>query len=499
MEPFLRVSGVSKQFPGVKALDEVSMEFYQGKVTALVGENGAGKSTLMKILSGVYVRDEGAIFVQGKPAKITDPVSAQHYGISTIYQELNILPDLNVAENIFVGREPRKGFVLDHASMHARATELIDRVGLRVKTSTPASRLSTAQKQMLEVARALSVESKIIIMDEPTSSLTESETEILLNIIRSLTEHDIGVVFVSHKMKEVFGIADSILVMRDGRMVGSYEIDEVDEKTVVSMMVGRDIKDLFAKEEAQIGDTVFEVRGLSTKGFLNDISFSLKRGEILGFAGLVGAGRTEVMRAVFGIDRRESGEIYLNGEQIEIDSPKDAIAHGIGLVPEDRKEQALLLNMSVRENITLPSLRKFSRLGVISTTQERTTALGYVEKMSIRARGVEQKALSLSGGNQQKVVISKWLEIRPRVLILDEPTRGIDVGAKKEIHLLMSKLAQDGVGIIMISSELPEILGMSDRIAVMHEGRIKGILSRAEASQSKIMETAISASYIEQV
>lgn len=494
MEPFLRVSGVSKQFPGVKALDEVSMEFYQGKVTAIVGENGAGKSTLMKILSGVYTRDEGEIYVQGKPAKITDPVSAQQYGISTIYQELNIIPDLNVAENIFVGREPRKNMVLDRTSMHARATELVDRVGLHVRTNTLANRLSTAQKQMLEVARALSVESKIIIMDEPTSSLTESETEILLNIIRSLTEHDIGVVFVSHKMKEVFDIADTILVMRDGRMVGSYDKEGVDEKTVVSMMVGRDIQDFFAKEEAEIGDTVFEVRSLSTKGFLSDISFSLKGGEILGFAGLVGAGRTEVMRAIFGIDRRETGEIYLNGKQIEIDSPKDAIAHGIGLVPEDRKEQALLLNMSLRENVTLPSLRKFSHLGVISITQERETALGYVERMSIRARGVEQKVLSLSGGNQQKVVISKWLEIHPRVLILDEPTRGIDVGAKKEIHLLMSRLAQDGVGIIMISSELPEVLGMSDRIVVMHEGRIKGVLSREEASQSKIMETAISVS-----
>ncbi|MEX2601133.1 MAG: sugar ABC transporter ATP-binding protein [Balneolaceae bacterium] len=494
MEPFLRVSGVSKQFPGVKALDEVSMEFYQGKVTALVGENGAGKSTLMKILSGVYTRDEGEIFVQGKPAKITDPVSAKRYGISTIYQELNILPDLNVVENIFIGRERRKGMVLDFASMRAHATELIDRVGLRVRTSVLASRLSTAQKQMLEVARALSVESKIIIMDEPTSSLTESETEILLNIVRSLAEQDIGVVFVSHKMKEVFGIADNIFVMRDGRLVGSYQKGEVDEKTVVNLMVGRDIKDLFAKEEAEIGETVFEVRELSTRGFLSDISFSLKKGEILGFAGLVGAGRTEVMRAVFGIDRRDSGDIYLNGEQIEISSPKDAIAHGIGLVPEDRKEQALLLNMSVRENITLPSIRRFSQLGVIKTAHERKTALGYLEKMSIKARGVEQKVVSLSGGNQQKVVISKWLEIRPRVIILDEPTRGIDVGAKKEIHLLMSKLAQEGVGIIMISSELPEILGMSDRVVVMHEGRIKGVLSRAEASQSKIMETALSTS-----
>ncbi len=492
MDPFLRVSGVSKQFPGVKALDRVSMDFHQGKVTALVGENGAGKSTLMKILSGVYTRDDGEILVQGRPANLSDPVSAQRYGISTIYQELNIIPDLNVAENIFVGREPKKGMLLDRTTMHDRAEELVKRVGLHTRTTIQASRLSTAQKQMLEVARALSVDSKIIIMDEPTSSLTESETETLLDIIRSLTEHDIGVVFVSHKMKEVFAIADTILVMRDGKMVGSYDKDIVDEKTVVNMMVGRDINDIFAKEDAEIGETVFEVRNLSTKGFLSDISFSLKRGEILGFAGLVGAGRTEVMRAVFGIDKRESGEVYLNGDRIEIRSPKDAIAHGIGLVPEDRKEQALLLEMSLRENVTLPSIREFSRLGVISLTRERKTALGYVEKMSIRARGVEQKVLSLSGGNQQKVVISKWLEIHPRVLILDEPTRGIDVGAKKEIHLLMSRLAQSGVGIIMISSELPEILGMSDRIVVMHEGKIKGVLDRSEASQNRIMETAMS-------
>lgn len=490
--PFLQMKGITKKFPGVLALDHANFSVELGKVVALVGENGAGKSTLMKILSGVLKKDEGEILIDGKPASIESTLDAQKFGISVIYQELNVILNLNIAENIFIGREKRKSLFIDKAYIHKEARKLLDIVGLNVDTNTLVKDLSIGQRQMVEVARALSMDAKVIVMDEPTSSLTEKETKILLEIIKKLRNENVGIVFISHRMKEIFEVADTVTVMRDGKTVGTLAGEEINENKVVKLMVGREVNDIFAKQEAEISDVILDVRNLSTASFLKDISFSLRKGEILGFAGLVGAGRSEVMRAIFGIDKKNSGDIFINGEKVEINSPEDAINHGIGFIPEDRKEQALILNMTVKENITLPSLKSISKFDFINSELEKAVAEEYIEKLSIKTPGFEQRVINLSGGNQQKVVISKWLATNPKVLILDEPTRGIDVGAKKEIHSIMSSLAQNGVAIIMVSSELPEILGMSDRIIVMHEGRIKGQLLREEASQEKIMELAIS-------
>ncbi|MDD3839925.1 MAG: sugar ABC transporter ATP-binding protein [Clostridia bacterium] len=488
---YLQMKGVTKQFPGVLALDNVDIYINQGEVLGLVGENGAGKSTLMKILTGVYKKDQGEILVNGKKVDIQKPLDAQKLGISIIHQELNVLLNLDIAENIFIGKEKRNGIFVDKTAMHAEARKLLDMVGLDVDTTTLLQDLSIGQRQMVEVARALSFDSKIIVMDEPTSSLTESETKILLDIILKLKSEGVGVVFISHRLNEIFQICDRVTVMRDGQMVGNLIGQDISEKNVVGLMVGREINNMFEKEETNIGDVVLEVKHLSTKGFLKDINFKLRKGEILGFAGLVGAGRTEVMRAIFGVDKKEAGEIYVRGEKININSAEDAIRHGMGFVPEDRKGQGLILGMTVKENITLPYLESISRHKFIDQDAEGKIAEDYVDKLDIKTPSIEQKAMNLSGGNQQKVVISKWLATNPEILILDEPTRGIDVGAKKEIHRLMSKLAKTGVAIIMISSEMPEILGMSDRIMVMHEGCKKGELSRQEASQNKIMQMAI--------
>ena len=491
--PILEMKGITKRFPGVLALNQVNLAIYPGQVLALVGENGAGKSTLMKILSGVHQMDEGEILMEGKPVKITDPLSSQLMGISIIYQELNVLDNLNIAENIFLGREQRRSRVfVDKQQMHAKARELLDEVGLSLDTNTLVRNLSTAQKQMIEVAKALSFHSKIIIMDEPTSSLTETETETLFTIIRKLKAMDVAVVFISHKLAEIFAISDEVAVLRDGVSAGRMITSECSENDIVNAMVGRDVQNLFAKEEAEIGDVVLEVRNLSTHGFLQDINFELRAGEILGFAGLVGAGRSEVMRAVFGIDKRETGEIYIKGQKADIRSPKDALRYGMGFVPEDRKSQGLVLDMSVRQNTTLAALRLVANGGFIQRKLEDEMTDKFVKSLEVKTPSNEQKVKNLSGGNQQKVVIAKWLANSPSILILDEPTRGIDVGAKKEIHQLMSQLAQQGVAIIMISSELPEVLGMSDRIVVMHEGRVKGVLPRSEADQVSIMKMAVS-------
>ncbi len=489
---YLRMNGITKTFPGVLALDNVDFELEPGKVMALVGENGAGKSTLMKILSGVYKMDKGKIFIDNKRVEITDTLTSQNLGISIIYQELNLLQNMDIAENIFIGREPRKGIFVDKVKMHEEARNLLDEVGLNISTKTLVRDLSTAQKQMVEVAKSLSFNSKIVIMDEPTSSLTDSETRVLFSIIEKLKNKNVAVVFISHRLNEIFEIADMVTVLRDGKMVGCLNRSEMTESVIINLMVGREINDIFAKLPSDISEPILEVKNLSTKGFLKDINFSLKKGEILGFAGLVGAGRSEVMRAIFGIDKKETGEIYIHGEKVTINTTEDALKHGIGFVPEDRKEQALILGMQVKENITLAALRMLSKLNFIDKKKEDRLAADYIEKLSIRTPSDEQKVMYLSGGNQQKVVIAKWMATNPEILILDEPTRGVDVGAKKEIHLLISELAQEGVGIILISSELPEILGMSDRIVVMHEGKIKGEILREDASQEKIMKMAIS-------
>ena len=492
--PILEMRGITKRFPGVLALDHVDLTVYPGQVLALVGENGAGKSTLMKVLSGVHQMDEGEILMEGKPVKIENPLASQLMGISIIYQELSVLDNMNIAENIFLGREKRKGNVfVNKKVMHAEARKLLDEVGLDMDTHTMAGELSTAQKQMVEVAKALSFNSKIIIMDEPTSSLTETETDILFSIIRKLRDRGVAIVFISHKLAEIFAITDEVAILRDGVSAGRMKTEGCSENDIIKAMVGRDVNDLYAKQAAPIGDVVLEVKNLSTKGFLKDINFKLHAGEILGFAGLVGAGRSEVMRAVFGIDPKETGEVYIKGEKVEIKTPADALNHGMGFVPEDRKLQGLVLGMSVGKNTTLAALKAVAnKAGFLNHKLEKEMADKFVKALEVKTPSNDQLVKNLSGGNQQKVVIAKWLANNPDILILDEPTRGIDVGAKKEIHQLMSDLANQGVAIIMISSELPEVLGMSDRVVVMHEGHIKGELDRSEADQVSIMKMAVS-------
>ena len=492
--PILEMKGITKRFPGVLALDHVDLTVYPGQVLALVGENGAGKSTLMKVLSGVHQMDEGEILMEGKPVKIENPLASQLMGISIIYQELSVLDNMNIAENIFLGREKRMGkLFVDKKAMHAQARALLDEVGLDMDTHVMAGELSTAQKQMVEVAKALSFNSKIIIMDEPTSSLTETETDILFSIIRKLRDKGVAIVFISHKLAEIFAITDEVAILRDGVSAGRMVTEGCTENDIIKAMVGRDVDDLYAKQAAPIGDVVLEVKNLSTKGFLKDINFKLHAGEILGFAGLVGAGRSEVMRAVFGIDPKETGEIYIKGQKVEIKTPADALAHGMGFVPEDRKLQGLVLGMSVGKNTTLAALKAVAnKAGFLNHKLEKEMADKFVKALEVKTPSNDQLVKNLSGGNQQKVVIAKWLANNPDILILDEPTRGIDVGAKKEIHQLMSDLANQGVAIIMISSELPEVLGMSDRVVVMHEGHIKGELDRSEADQVSIMKMAVS-------
>lgn len=492
MAPFLQMKGITKQFPGVLALNQVDLSVYPGRVLALVGENGAGKSTLMKVLSGVHKRDAGEILIEGKSVEIDSPLASRQMGISIIFQELSVLNNMDVAENIFVGREKKKNGFVDKKAQHQEARALLDRVGLNIDTHTMTHRLSTAQKQMVEVAKALSYNSKLIIMDEPTSSLTDTETAMLMKIIRRLRDEGVAIVFISHRMNEIFEISDEIAVMRDGEMVQHMITGEVDEQQVIAAMVGRDVNDIFHKEEAPIGDVVLEVKKLSTRNFLKDISFNVRAGEIVGFAGLVGAGRSEVMRALFAVDPRESGEIFINGKPVEIKSTVDALRAGMGFVPEDRKEQGLILKQTIRANASLAALDSVADGWFINRKKEKGLSDEYVSKLKVKTPSIEQLIMNLSGGNQQKVVIAKWMATHPKVLILDEPTRGIDVGAKKEIHTLMSELAKQGVAIIMISSELPEVLGMADRIYVMHDGRIKGEIDRAEASQEAIMKMAIS-------
>jgi len=490
-EPLLVMRGISKSFPGVRALNDVSLSVYPGRVLALVGENGAGKSTLMKILSGIYKRDAGEITIKGKPVQIDGPLASRSLGISIIYQELSVLNNVDIAENIFVGRELRRGGLVDHKRQHERASELLQRVGLTLDTRTKVKFLSTAQKQMVEVAKALSFNAELIIMDEPTSSLTDTETAMLMGIIRRLRDEGVAIVFISHRMNEVFEISDEIAVMRDGEMMEKMVTAEVTEQQVIAAMVGRDVKNLFVKDEAPIGDVVLEVKGLSTKNFLKDISFNVRAGEIVGFAGLVGAGRSEVMRAVFGIDRRESGEIFVRGRRADIRNTVDARRCGMGFVPEDRKEQALILKMTVRRNVSLAALSKVAKRWMIKPKAEKALVDEYVEKLRVKTPSIEQKVLNLSGGNQQKVVIAKWLATNADILILDEPTRGVDVGAKAEIYKLLNGFTAQGKGVIMISSEMPEVLGMCDRVVVFRDGAINGEFTRDEVTQEKLLDRAI--------
>ncbi len=494
----LAVQGVSKAFAGVKALDKVDFEAHAGEVVALLGENGAGKSTLMKILSGVYRPDEGEIYLGGRRIAPQNPNEAQRLGISIIYQEFNLTPNQSAATNIFLGREPCRGNVLgrplpwvDRAYMRRKASALLSRVGAHFSPDALVRDLSVAEQQTVEIAKALGVQAQVVIMDEPTSALGEEEVNALFGIVKNLKSQGLAVIFITHRLEEVFRVADRIIVMRDGRRAGSMPIGEATPDGIISLMVGRALdRSAVHKTQAQTGPAVLEVRGLTRRGAIHDVSFSVRRGEILGMAGLVGAGRTETARAIFGADPLDAGEILIDGKPVTITSPNAAVKAGLALVPENRQKHGLILISTVEQNIALPNLDSLSGRLAVRRGQMRQVVQDYVGRLNIRTPSLFQQVMNLSGGNQQKTVVAKWLASNPKVLILDEPTRGIDVGAKAEVYAIMNRLAEQGIGIIMISSEMPEILSMSDRIVVMHEGGVAAILDRAEASQELIMAHA---------
>jgi ribose transport system ATP-binding protein len=490
----VEMAGISKEFPGVRALDDCRFELRRGEVHALVGENGAGKSTLMKVLAGIYRPDAGQINVKGQPVEIESPRAAQHLGISIVHQELNLMPHLTAAQNIFIGRESRAGipFVLDDGALNTRAAEAFQRLHLRLDPRALVGNLTVAQQQMIEIAKALSFNAEVLIMDEPTATLTDVEIDDLFRVIRQLRERGVGVIHISHRLEELKQISDRVTVMRDGRYIDTVQTDEAPIERIISMMVGRTIFEAAPEIPEHRDPTLaLEVRGLRRGPMVRDVGFSVRRGEIVGVAGLVGAGRTEVARAIFGADRLESGEIYVHGRQVRIGSPRDAVRNGIGYLSEDRKRYGLALSMDVETNIVLGSLRRFlNRLGVVKTARTRATASAQVKNLKIKTPSLRQQVRNLSGGTQQKVVVAKWLTAATEILIFDEPTRGIDVGAKSEIYRLLNDLAEEGKAIVMISSELPEILRMSHRVIVMCEGRITGELTAAEATQEKIMTYA---------
>jgi ribose transport system ATP-binding protein len=490
--PVLEMRHIRKTFPGVVALDDVDFELRRGEVHILLGENGAGKSTLMKILSGAYQKSVGQIILDGAEVEIKNPRHAQTLGISTIYQEFNLIPHLSVGENILLGREPASlPGLIDQRAIFQTATRLLSGLGVALDPRQPVKELKVAEQQMVEVAKALSLDARILIMDEPTAALTEHEIKDLFATIRRLKEKGVSIVYISHRMEELFEIGDRVTVLRDGRTVGTYDVRGTSKTELIRLMVNRELTELFPKEKAERGQEVLRVAGLSTTSGLKDISFTLHKGEVLGLAGLLGAGRTELARAIFGLDKIISGSIYINGEPQRITSPRAAINNGIGFLTEDRKSQGLVLPLSVKENLCLSSVDKFSSWGIMDTSEEQQAAARYVKELRIRTPGLNQKVVFLSGGNQQKVVLSKWLCSEAEVFIFDEPTRGIDVGAKAEIYQLMNRLTAHGVAIIMISSELLEVLGMSDRILVMRAGRITCEFDAEEATQERILQCAL--------
>jgi ABC-type sugar transport system ATPase subunit len=493
-DDILRMENINKSFPGVQALDDVTFRVEKGTIHALVGENGAGKSTLMKLLAGTQPKDSGTIEIDGETVELEDPAHAQRLGVGMIYQELTVVPYLTVGQNIYLGREPRRAGLrlMDWKKLYGDAAQMLDRIELPVQPKDTVADLSVAQQQMIEVAKALSLEARIIIMDEPTSSLTDRETTTLFTLMRNLREEGITIIFISHRLEEVFEIADRVTVLRDGKTIDTKDISEVERQDVVNMMVGRELDEMFPKQSTPTDEVVLEVEGLTGPDgeWFRDISFQLRAGEILGISGLVGAGRSEMARALLGLDPLGSGTVKVRGEAVRVRGIRDLMKRGFAYVPEDRKTQGLFLGMTVRENITISVIRRVFKTIFISIKRLVGLAEDYVESLDIETPGVEQTVRNLSGGNQQKVIIARGLTLKPRVFIMDEPTRGIDVGAKAEIHGLMDRLAGDGVGMIMISSELPEILGVSDRILVMREGDMVGEFSREEATQDKIMSRA---------
>ncbi len=483
---------IGKTFPGVVALDDVHFELAEGKVHCLLGENGAGKSTLLKILSGALQKTEGQIFLQGEEIQIKNPRQAQKLGISTIYQELNLVPYLTVAENIYLGNEPLLlPGVIDRERLFESAQKILEDIGAKIDVGKIVNKLGIAQQQVVEVAKALSLEAKILIMDEPTSALTQHEIKQLFATIWKLKSKGVSIIYISHRIDELFEIGDRVTVLRDGKVIGTHQTNQVTKTQLIHEMVNRELTEQFPKKSTKIGAEVFRVQGLKRNGVLNNISFKLHKGEVLGIAGLMGSGRTELARALFGADKIDSGKILINGAVRKLNSTRQAINSGIGYLTEDRKSQGLILLLSVKDNICLPSLERFSRFGFMQMKKEILTTNKYLQELHIKTPGFKQKVLYLSGGNQQKVVLSKWLCSQANILIFDEPTRGIDVGAKVEIYKLMNQLAAEGVAIILISSELPEILGMSERILVMHQGSITGELSAEEATPEKILEFAL--------
>lgn len=492
-EALLEVEGIGKSFPGVRALHNVNFRLHAGEVLVLVGENGAGKSTLMKILSGIYQRDTGSIRVAGEEVEISGPAAAQALGISIIHQEMNLMPDLTVAQNIFIGREPRTGPFLNERALNRQTQDLLDDLGIKLDAKLLVGDLTVAKQQMVEIAKALSFDARVLIMDEPTSALTDTEVETLFSLIESLRTNGTGIVYISHRMEELKRLADRVTVLRDGEHIGDLDRDEIDVPTIIEMMVGRAINASARPQSSDHGsdDVVLRVSGLSTRALLRDVSFELRRGEILGFAGLMGAGRTETARAIIGADPRRSGTIEVNGKPVSIHQPADAVRHGIGYLSEDRKRFGLMLEQSVTFNTALASLPDYTGpIGIVQEGKARKVATRYIDELSTKTPSTEQIVKLLSGGNQQKVVIAKWLARDCDILIFDEPTRGIDVGAKEEIYRLLQKLAAAGKSIIVISSELPEILRLAHRIIVMANGRVTSTLTNEDASQAKIMEYA---------
>ncbi|MCM8746847.1 sugar ABC transporter ATP-binding protein [Thermomicrobium sp. CFH 73360] len=491
--PVLEARNISKRFPGVVALERVSLCVSPGEILAVVGENGAGKSTLMKILSGALQPDEGEILLDGRRVRFSDPRQALAQGIGIIYQELSVIDTLSVGENVFLGRLPERPGLpgsVDWPRLWRDAARVLERVGVRIDPQWQVRELSVAQKQLVEIARALSQDVRVLILDEPTSSLSLQETERLFEILRGLRAQGVAVIYISHRLEEIFALADRVTVLRDGRVVGTLPIGEATREGLIRMMVGRDLSAYYRAVRSTPGPIRLEVRGLCRSGVLHDVSLRVRGGEIVGLAGLVGAGRTELARCLFGVDPVDRGEIRIDGRLVTIRNPRDAARHGIVLVPEDRKLQGLVLILSVRENVTLPVLAQLGWLGFPSRrAEERITQL-FVERLRIRTPSLEQRVMNLSGGNQQKVVLARALATNPKVLILDEPTRGIDVGAKAEVHTLIAELAEAGMGILLISSELPEVLSMSHRVLVMSGGRIVAEFPREEATEEGVLAAA---------
>lgn len=487
----IEMSGIMKSFGGNTVLNNAGFQLKSGEVHALMGENGAGKSTLMKILTGVYTKDGGTILVDGKEVEYKSAKEAENAGIVFIHQELNVLFDLTVEENMFLGKEIKNKFgVCKTKEMRAKVKEILDRLGVQISPTERMDRLSVGQQQMIEIAKALMVDAKVLIMDEPTAALTQRETEVLFEVIQSLREKGVSIVYISHRMEEIFELCDRITILRDGVYIGTENIAEITMNDVVKMMIGREIGERYPVRDCKIGKTMFEVQNLTLENTFENISFSVKEGEILGVSGLMGAGRTEIMNSIFGSLPYTSGKIMIDGKELKKISPSVAMKHGIGFITEDRKVEGLLLDKDIKTNIALANLSRISKNGILKKKKEKELVQNGIKELNIKCFDANHICEKLSGGNQQKVVFAKWVYTNPKLLILDEPTRGVDIGAKKEIYQIMNDLAKKGVAIIMVSSELPEILGMSDRVLVIHEGKVGGILKKEEASEEKIMTLA---------